>query len=98
MYITFQVEPYLAALRDFTGTPGDDETINSVAELLCLLSLAAVQFRSWDGRVVLYVKDNDNMSESGWMLATLGTVWPGTSCLSSVIWRRGAISWWLVPT
>ena len=61
MYITFLVEPYLAALRDFTGTPGNDATIISVAELLCLLSLAAVQHRSWDGRVVLYVRDNDNV-------------------------------------
>ena len=53
VYITFPVEPYLASLRDSTGTPGDEATIISVAELLCLLSLAAVQYRSWDGRVVL---------------------------------------------
>ena len=55
VYITFPVEQYLAALRDSTGTPGDEATIISVAELLCLLSLAAVQYRNWDGRVVLYV-------------------------------------------
>ena len=61
VYISFPVEPYLGALRDFTGTPGDDATIISVAELLCLLSLAAVQHPSWDGRVVLYVTDNDNV-------------------------------------
>ena len=61
VYITFVVEPYLAALRDFIGTPGDDATIISVAELLGLLSLAAVQHRSWDGRVILYVTDNDNV-------------------------------------
>ena len=61
VYVTFGVEPYLATLRDFTGTPDDNSTIISVAELLCLISLAAARFRDWDGRLVLYVTDNDNV-------------------------------------
>ena len=87
MYITFPVESYLTALRDPTGTTRDEATIISVAELLCLLSLAAVQYRSWDGRVVLYVTDNDNVRV--WLIvpAMPGTEWPGTFFAFPGIWK-----------
>ena len=77
VYITSPVEPYLTALRDSTGTPGDEATIISVAELLCLLSLAAV-YSTVDGTGgPSSMSQTTTTSGSGSAHATLGTGWPG---------------------
>ena len=87
VYITFLVEPYLAALRNFTGTPGDDATIISVADsLVAQPSGGAIRTAAGTGGSSSMSRTT-TISESGWVLATLGTVWPGTSCASSAIWR-----------
>ena len=59
-YLAVDVSPYLRALEEAAGLE-EQETIIALAELLCLLLLAAVRAADWKGRLVLYVTDNDNV-------------------------------------
>jgi hypothetical protein len=58
-YALFTVLQYMAVLREAAGEP-DDDTIISICELLCLVAFAAGNWGKWDGRLILYVTDNDN--------------------------------------
>ena len=59
-YYVAPVEPFLGALEEAAGVQ-HREVIIALAELLCLVCLAAHQHASWHARLVLYVTDNDNV-------------------------------------